>query len=219
MNCNELTPELLLGNPFSCGENLYGYINHTSTSFFFTFMSDQNITIWKKYSFETVIYFNISQLAQVLMKVLTNVEACVLVGGCVLAVDLLTVVHEASERTAIPLQSNLIAATAFMEPLKEWMFLDKDGVQAGPVEKDAIRRLWSKKEIDWTTRCWATGMPDWKKLRDIRELRWTLAVRVPVLTPTQVSQCFHFDTFKNLCFNFPCPILIVNRVEKNFEIL
>ncbi|TYJ29378.1 hypothetical protein E1A91_A06G065500v1 [Gossypium mustelinum] len=127
-------------------------------------------------------------LLKVLMKVLANVESCVLVGGCVLAVDLLTVVHEASERTAIPLQSNLIAATAFMEPLKEWMYIDKDGVQVGPLEKDAVRRLWSKKAIDWTTRCWASGMLDGKRLRDIRELRWALSVRVPVLTPTQVGE-------------------------------
>ncbi|GAB4853472.1 DnaJ sub C grv2 [Ancistrocladus abbreviatus] len=127
-------------------------------------------------------------LLKVLMKILSNIEACVLVGGCVLAVDLLTVVHEASERTAIPLQSNLIAATAFMEPLKEWMLIDKEGVQVGPMEKDAVRRLWSKKAIDWTTRCNASGMTDWKRLRDIRELRWALAVRVPVLTPTQVGE-------------------------------
>ncbi|GJM91559.1 hypothetical protein PR202_ga07941 [Eleusine coracana subsp. coracana] len=122
-----------------------------------------------------------------LMNDLSNVEACVLVGGCVLAVDLLTVAHEASERTAIPLQSNLIAATAFMEPPKEWMYIDKDGTQVGPFEKDAIRRLWSKKSIDWTTKCWASGMSDWKRLRDIRELRWALSVRVPVLTPTQIG--------------------------------
>ncbi|AQL05366.1 DnaJ homolog subfamily C GRV2 [Zea mays] len=124
---------------------------------------------------------------QVLMNDLSNVEACVLVGGCVLAVDLLTVAHETSERTAIPLQSNLIAATAFMEPSKEWMYIDKDGTQVGPLEKDAIRRLWSKKSIDWTTKCWASGMSDWKGLRDIRELRWALSVRVPVLTPTQIG--------------------------------
>lgn len=127
-------------------------------------------------------------LLKVLMKALSNIEACVLVGGCVLGVDLLTAVHEASERTAIPLQSNLIAASAFMEPLKEWMLIDKDGVQVGPMEKDAIRRLWSKNAIDWTTRCRALGMTDWKKLRDIRELRWALAIRVPVLTPTQVGE-------------------------------
>ncbi|KAL3643272.1 DnaJ subfamily C grv2 [Castilleja foliolosa] len=126
-------------------------------------------------------------LLKVLMKVLSNVEACVLVGGCVLAVDLLTVVHEASERTAIPLQSNLIAATAFMEPLKEWMFIDKDNAHVGPLEKDAIRRFWSIKEIDWTTRCCTSGMADWKRLRDIRELRWAMALRVPVLTPIQVG--------------------------------
>ncbi|KAL4192406.1 hypothetical protein AMTRI_Chr06g171860 [Amborella trichopoda] len=127
-------------------------------------------------------------LLKVLMKDLSNEEACVLVGGCVLAVDLLTVAHEASERTAIPLQSNLIAATAFMEPLKEWMFIDKDGVQVGPLEKDAIRRFWSKQAIDWTTKCWASGMNDWKRLIDIRELRWALALRVPVLTPMQVGE-------------------------------
>lgn len=128
------------------------------------------------------------------MKVLSNVEACVLVGGCVLAVDLLTVVHETSERTSIPLQSNLIAASAFMEPLKEWMYIDKDGAQVGPMEKDAIRRLWSKKAIDWTTRFWASGMLDWKKLRDIRELRWALALRVPVLTPPQVESLLSWKT-------------------------
>ncbi|KAG9456503.1 hypothetical protein H6P81_001011 [Aristolochia fimbriata] len=127
-------------------------------------------------------------LLKVLMKVLPNVEDCVLVGGCVLAVDLLTVAHEASERTSIPLQSNLIAATAFMEPLKEWMVIDKEGAQVGPLEKDAIRRFWSKKVIDWTTKCWASGMVDWKKLRDIRELRWALAIRVPVFNPTQVGE-------------------------------
>lgn len=128
------------------------------------------------------------------MKVLPNVEACVLVGGCVLAVDLLAVAHEASERTSIPLQSNLIAATAFMEPLKEWMYMDKDGAEIGPLEKDAIRRLWSKKAIDWTTRFWSSGMLDWKKLRDIRELRWALVLRVPVLTHVQVVFCYQSFT-------------------------
>ncbi|CAL9234395.1 unnamed protein product [Arabidopsis halleri] len=126
-------------------------------------------------------------LLKALVKVLLNVGGCVVVGGCVLAVDLLTVVHENSERTPIPLQSNLIAATAFMEPPKEWMYIDKGGAEVGPVEKDVIRSLWSKKDIDWTTKCQALGMLDWKKLRDIRELRWAVAVRVPVLTPTQVG--------------------------------
>ncbi|MQM03981.1 hypothetical protein Taro_036766 [Colocasia esculenta] len=126
-------------------------------------------------------------LLKVLMKDLSNVESCVLVGGCVLTVDLLTVAHEASERTSIPLQSNLIAATAFMEPLKEWAFIDKNGVQVGPLEKDAVRRFWSKKAIDWATRFRASGMLDWKCLRDIRELRWALSVGIPVLTPVQVG--------------------------------
>ncbi|KAJ4802760.1 DnaJ subfamily C GRV2 [Rhynchospora pubera] len=126
-------------------------------------------------------------LLKALTKNLKNVEDCVKVRGVALAVDLLTASHEASERTSIPLQSNLIAATAFMEPQKEWMIIDHDGNRVGPLEKDALRRLWSKKSIDWTTKCWAFGMADWKQLRDIRELRWALASKVPVLTPTQVG--------------------------------
>lgn len=147
-----------------------------------------HITVLLDRTDDRVLRHRLLLFLKVLMKVLPNVEACVLVGGCVLAVDLLTVVHEASERTSIPLQSNLIAATAFMEPLKEWMYMDKDSAEIGPLEKDAIRRLWSKKAIDWTTRFWSSGMLDWKKLRDIRELRWALALRVPVLTHVQVGE-------------------------------
>ncbi|KAH7286770.1 hypothetical protein KP509_32G022100 [Ceratopteris richardii] len=127
-------------------------------------------------------------LLKVLMKVPSNAEACVSVGGCVLAVDLLTTAHETVERTSIPLQSNLIAATAFVEPQKEWHYIGKDGEQVGPMEKDGIRRAWSKKDIDWNTKCWASGMVEWKKLIDIRELRWALASRVAVLTPAQVGE-------------------------------
>ncbi|KAK8707084.1 hypothetical protein V6N13_058150 [Hibiscus sabdariffa] len=152
------------------------------------FEGTAHITILLDRTDDRALRHRLLLLLKVLMKILANVESCVLVGGCVLAVDLLTVVHEASERTAIPLQSNLIAATAFMEPLKEWMYIDKDGAQVGPLEKDAVRRLWSKKAIDWTTRCWASGMLDWKRLRDIRELRWALSIRVPVLTPSQVGE-------------------------------
>ncbi|XP_047327066.1 dnaJ homolog subfamily C GRV2-like isoform X2 [Impatiens glandulifera] len=151
------------------------------------FEGTAHITVLLDRTDDRALRHRILLLLKVLMKDLSNIEASVLVGGCVLAVDLLTSAHEASERTSIPLQSNLIAATAFMEPLKEWMFVDKEGTQVGPVEKDAIRRSWSKNAIDWTTRCWASGMSDWKKLRDIRELRWALALRVPVLTHTQVG--------------------------------
>ncbi|KAH9315592.1 hypothetical protein KI387_024219, partial [Taxus chinensis] len=127
-------------------------------------------------------------LLKVLMKVPANIEACVSVGGCVLVVDLLSTAHEASERTSIPLQSNLIAATAFMEPPKEWLFVNMDGVKVGPVEKDGVRRAWSKQEIDWNSKCWASGMNDWKRFRDIRELRWAMASRIAVLTPVQIGE-------------------------------
>ncbi|XP_073044078.1 dnaJ homolog subfamily C GRV2-like isoform X2 [Primulina eburnea] len=153
-----------------------------------TFEGTAHVTVLLDRTNDRALRHRLLLLLKVLMKVLSNVEACVLVGGCVLAVDLLTVVHETSERTAIPLQSNLIAATPFMEPLKEWMLTDNNNVKVGPVEKDAIRRFWAIKEIDWTTRCWASGMADWKRLRDIRELRWAMATRVPVLTAIQVGQ-------------------------------
>lgn len=138
------------------------------------------------------------------MKNLKNVEDCVKVRGVALAVDLLTAAHEAPERTSIPLQSNLIAATAFMEPQKEWMIIDHDGNRVGPLEKDAVKHLWSRKSIDWTTKCWALGMADWKQLRDIRELRWALASKFPVLTPTQVIPYFlyYFFTYQSSVKSF-----------------
>jgi DnaJ family protein C protein 13 len=54
------------------------------------------------------------------------------------------------------------------------------------VEKDQVRRLWSKGDIDFSTKCWAEGMGDWKPLRAIRELRWAMAKKTAVLTPVQV---------------------------------
>ncbi|XP_011012557.1 PREDICTED: dnaJ homolog subfamily C GRV2 [Populus euphratica] len=161
------------------------YEQHFST--IGSFEGTAHVTVLLDRTDDRALRHRLLLLLKVLMKVLSNVEACVLVGGCVLAVDLLTVVHEASERTSIPLQSNLLAATAFMEPLKEWMYIDNNGTEIGPLEKDAIRRCWSKKDIDWSTKCWASGMLEWKKLRDIRELRWALATRVPVLTSFQVG--------------------------------
>ncbi|KAJ6355597.1 hypothetical protein OIU77_006061 [Salix suchowensis] len=152
-----------------------------------SFEGTAHITVLLDRTDDRALRHRLLLLLKVLMKDLPNVEACVLVGGCVLAVDLLTVVHEASERTSIPLQSNLLAATAFMEPLKEWTYIDNNGTHIGPLEKDAIRRCWSKKDIDWSTKCWASGMVEWKRLRDIRELRWALAARVPVLTSFQVG--------------------------------
>ncbi|KAG0618514.1 hypothetical protein M758_4G070400 [Ceratodon purpureus] len=127
-------------------------------------------------------------LLKALMREPANAKLSIAVGGCVLAVDLLTTSHEASERTAIPLQSNLIAANAFVEPQKEWHYVTKAGGQVGPVEKDAIRRAWSKQDIDWNSKCWAQGMTEWKRLRDIRELRWALGNGVAVLTPVQVGE-------------------------------
>lgn len=55
------------------------------------------------------------------------------------------------------------------------------------MEKDQIRRLWSTGEIDFSTKCWAEGMTDWKPLRAIRELRWAMAKKTAVLTPVQVG--------------------------------
>lgn len=63
-----------------------------------------------------------------------------------------------------------------MELFKEWMYIDKGGVEVGFVEKDVIRSLWFKKEIDWMIKCWVFGMLDWKKLCDICEFRWVVVV-------------------------------------------
>lgn len=59
------------------------------------------------------------------MKVPSNARACVAVGGVELAVDLLASAHEAAERAVTPSQNNLIAASAHVDPPKEWYYQGK----------------------------------------------------------------------------------------------
>eukprot|EP00850_Spirogloea_muscicola_P020512 SM000218S06608 [mRNA] locus=s218:193476:202559:- [translate_table: standard] len=125
---------------------------------------------------------------QVLVSVPENAEACISAGGCELCVDLLTTAHEASERAPVPLQSNLIAAKAYTEPPKEWCYQLADCNRVGPVEKDAVRRAFFKNEVGWSDLCWAADMPRWQPLHIVRELRWVLASKAPVLTPAQVGE-------------------------------
>eukprot|EP00850_Spirogloea_muscicola_P013506 SM000092S24474 [mRNA] locus=s92:75259:82133:- [translate_table: standard] len=89
---------------------------------------------------------------------------------------------------AMYLQSNLIAAKAYTEPSKEWCYQLADGSRVGPVEKDAVRRAFFKKEVGWSDLCWAAGMPRWQPLHAVRELRWVFASKAPVLTPAQVGE-------------------------------
>nr|GEU86370.1 DnaJ homolog subfamily C GRV2 isoform X1 [Tanacetum cinerariifolium] len=65
------------------------------------FEGTSHITVLLDRTDDRALRHRLLLLLKVLMKVLSNVEACVLVGGCVLAVDLLTTVHEVSERTVL----------------------------------------------------------------------------------------------------------------------
>ncbi|CAI5949315.1 unnamed protein product [Closterium sp. NIES-65] len=153
-------------------------------------------------------------LLKALVRVQENASACVAVGGCELAVDLLCSAHDAHERTSIPLQSNLLAAaayteppkewfymlpnggcvgpsnllaaTAYTEPPKEWFYMLPNGGRVGPVLKAAVQQARWRGEVDWSTRCWAAGWDEWRRVCDVRELRWAMATGVAILTPAQV---------------------------------
>lgn len=100
------------------------------------------------------------------------------------------------------LQTNLLASSPFLEASKEWYYVAPDGVRIGPVTKDVLRRAWSKGEISLETKCWAGGggMEEWLRLKDLRELRWSVAGRGPrnaVLTPVQVGCGFRVQCLRD----------------------
>eukprot|EP00898_Chlorokybus_atmophyticus_P007654 jgi/Chlat1/7890/Chrsp66S00581 len=129
-------------------------------------------------------------LVQALVQVQENADAFVAACGIELILDMLTTVHEAGERTPTAMDSNLIAATAYAEPAKEWFYNrgDKEDERVGPLTKDGVRLAISKGEVTGSTKFWAAGMLDWQRLNDLRELRWASAHGLSVLTSVQVGE-------------------------------
>ena len=109
-----------------------------------------------------------------LLKVEINARIFIDVGGIDLYVELLTLIHLHADHSIIPTQSNLLTAGASSG---EWYYaevVDGKKTKQGPVTIEALQSLLSEHKIEETTMVWAQGMEDWKELKEITVLKWTL---------------------------------------------
>jgi hypothetical protein len=86
---------------------------------------------------------------QALVKVPSNARACVAVGGVELAVDLLASAHEAAERAVTPSQNNLIAASAHVDPPKEWYYQGKGDATESDVSCFFLKFWGTSSHVQW----------------------------------------------------------------------
>lgn len=63
-----------------------------------------------------------------------------------------------------------------------------DGTRVGPALKETLQKAWQRGGLHLASLCWAEGWAHWRRLGDVRELRWAMARGAPVLTPAQVSR-------------------------------
>jgi hypothetical protein len=54
---------------------------------------------------------------------------------------------------------------------KLWYYLDQDHKQTGPVSIVALRDLWDRGLLGLETYIWSEGMPQWKRLEDMPDLK------------------------------------------------
>lgn len=58
------------------------------------------------------------------------------------------------------------------EPPAEWFFVDKARQQQGPVQLSHLKSKMADKTIDSLTYVWRAGMDNWKKIKDISEVKF-----------------------------------------------
>jgi DnaJ family protein C protein 13 len=136
----------------------------------------------------------------VLLKNKKNVKLFIDANGIRCLVDMVTLAHLHTTRATVPLQSNVIEASAsqLAEDDAEWYYSkgkDANGKEEklGPIGFKAMKELYETGAINKETRVWAQGMEGWKPVRKIAQLKWTL-----VATGTPLHD---FSALCVLCLN------------------
>ncbi|XP_067952104.1 dnaJ homolog subfamily C member 13-like [Watersipora subatra] len=120
-----------------------------------------------------------------------NVKELLDANGVRVLVDLLPMAHLHTTRATVPLQTNVIEASADMkrESEKEWYYGNRDKERLGPFGFDEIKELYQDGgSIHAKTRCWAQGMDGWRPMYTIPQLKWCLlATSQSVMNETDLS--------------------------------
>eukprot|EP00039_Didymoeca_costata_P023981 m.8876 g.8876 ORF g.8876 m.8876 type:complete len:2271 (-) comp3968_c0_seq1:482-7294(-) len=114
----------------------------------------------------------------VLLKNKKNAKLFIDAGGVRCLVDMVTLAHLHTTRATVPLQTNVLEASAsqLADDDAEWYYsLSKDPKDKhGPVGFNKIKELYEEGVINKETRMWAQGMESWQPMRKIAQLKWTL---------------------------------------------
>lgn len=110
--------------------------------------------------------------------------------GLELIVDLLTGVHDAVEKAALPLETKLLTDYAHDQLPREW-YLKKsqdESEPSGPHSKSELKELRERGKLTGDMLIYAEGMPEYTHVRDVRDIRWLLSTGERLLTPVQVGE-------------------------------
>ena len=133
----------------------------------------------------------------VLLKNKKNVKLFIDAGGIRALMDMVTLAHLHTTRAVVPLQSNVLEASAaqLAEDDAEWYYsTSKDPKDRhGPVGFNKLKELYDAGTINKETRVWAQGLEGWREMRKISQLKWTvIATGTPLLD---------FSALAVLCLN------------------
>ncbi|XP_056440183.1 dnaJ homolog subfamily C member 13-like [Gadus chalcogrammus] len=134
-----------------------------------------------------------------------NVKEVMDSNGVRIMVDLLTLAHLHTSRATVPLQTNVIEASADMkrESEKEWYFGNADKERRGPFSYEEMQEFWSAGVLTAKTRCWAQGMDGWRPLQAIPQLKWCLlATGQAVMNETDLATLI-LNMLISMCSYYP----------------
>eukprot|EP00123_Amoebidium_parasiticum_P014853 comp22669_c0_seq1/m.35022 comp22669_c0_seq1/g.35022 ORF comp22669_c0_seq1/g.35022 comp22669_c0_seq1/m.35022 type:complete len:2507 (-) comp22669_c0_seq1:101-7621(-) len=141
-----------------------------------------------------------------LLQVPENAEMFMDVEGIELLAQLISTIHEQTDRPPIPLEGDMMimdSDTATNYRIKRWCYWDSQTkAEIGPLSKAELKSLFEDSRISVRTLCWlddtrsydnvsltgGMGRASAQPLGEIRELRWSVAsFGDPVLEPAQLS--------------------------------
>lgn len=128
----------------------------------------------------------------VLLKHRHNVKLFIDAGGMKCLIDMVTLAHLHTSRATVPLQSNVIEASAaqLMEDEAEWYYsMSKDSKdRQGPIGFIKLKELYVEGKLNKETRVWSQGMEGWRTIRRIQQLKWTIvATGSPIMDFSQLA--------------------------------
>lgn len=74
------------------------------------------------------------------------------------------------KRVSQPASKVEIVVKPVPQPLPEWHFFDKNKIQKGPISLVELKAQWKSGEINENSFVWASGMENWKTVKDLPEI-------------------------------------------------